>query len=54
MCILDANGGTVNCFSVNGPCAGVVVDRLRQLGQRFSLCCETPCGYGHLYEQVRP
>jgi transposase len=53
LCILDANGRTVNRLSVTGP-RGAVVDRLRQLGQPFSLCYEASCGYGHLYEQVRP
>src|SRR4051812_28901692 len=53
LCILDANGGTVNRLSVKGS-RGAVVDRLRQLDQPFSLCYEASCGYGHLYEQVRP
>jgi transposase len=31
-----------------------VVDRLRQLDQPFSICYEASCGYGHLYEALRP
>jgi len=53
LCILDANGGLVNRCEVKGP-RSAVVDRLRRLDEPFSLCYEASCGYGHLYEQVRP
>jgi transposase len=53
LCILNANGGLVNRCEVKGARAAVV-QRLRQLDEPFSLCYEAPCGYGHLYEQVRP
>ena len=53
LCILNAAGGTVNQVQLKGPRAAVV-DRLRQLGQPFSICYEASCGYGHLYEQLRP
>src|SRR4051812_23893824 len=55
LCILNAAGGTVNEIQVNGPRAAVV-DRLRKLvvDQPFSICYEASCGYGHLYEQLRP
>src|SRR5436190_2142000 len=53
LCILNAGGGVVNRFDVKGPRAAVV-DRLRQLDQPFSLCYEASCGYGHLYESIRP
>lgn len=53
LCILNSAGGVVNQIQLKGP-RSAVVDRLRQLDQPFSLCYEASCGYGHLYEQVRP
>ncbi len=53
LCILNTNGGLVNRFEIKGRHAAVV-DRLRQLQEPFSLCYEASCGYGQLYEQVRP
>jgi transposase len=53
LCILNAAGGTVNQIQIKGPRAAVV-DRLRQLDQPFSVCYEASCGYGHLYEALRP
>ena len=53
LCILNAAGGTVNQIQLKGPRAQVV-DRLRQLDQPFSICYEASCGYGHLYEALRP
>ena len=53
LCILNSAGGTVNEIQLKGPRSGVV-DRLRQLDQPFSICYEASCGYGHLYEALRP
>jgi transposase len=53
LCILNASGGIVNQVQLKGPRAAVV-DRLRQLDQPFSICYEASCGYGHLYEALRP
>jgi transposase len=53
LCILNAGGGMVNQIQVKGSRA-TVVDRLRQLDQPFSVCYEASCGYGHLYEALRP
>ncbi len=53
LCILNSSGGTVNQIQLKGPRA-TVVDRLRQLDQPFSICYEASCGYGHLYEALRP
>ena len=53
LCILNSGGGTVNQIQVKGP-RSQVVDRLRQLDQPFSICYEASCGYGHLYETLRP
>ncbi len=53
LCILNSSGGLVNRCEVKGPRAAVV-GRLRQLNEPFGLCYEASCGYGHLYEQVRP
>jgi transposase len=53
LCILNSAGGTVNEIQVKGP-RSQVVDRLRQLDQPFGICYEASCGYGHLYESLRP
>ena len=53
LCILNAAGGTVNQVQLKGPRAAVV-DRLRQLDEPFSICYEASCGYGQLYEALRP
>jgi len=53
LCILNSSGGTVNQIQLKGP-RSAVVERLRQLDQPFSICYEASCGYGHLYEQLRP
>jgi transposase len=53
LCILNSSGGTVNEIQLKGP-RSAVVDRLRSLGEPFSVCYEASCGYGHLYEQLRP
>jgi len=53
LCILNAGGGTVKQIQLKGP-RSAVVDRLRQLQEPFSICYEASCGYGHLYEQLRP
>jgi transposase len=52
-CILNSAGGTVNEIQLKGQRAAVV-DRLKQLPEPFSICYEASCGYGHLYEQLRP
>jgi transposase len=53
LCILNSAGGTVKQIQLKGP-RSAVVDRLRQLQEPFSICYEASCGYGHLYEQLRP
>ena len=53
LCILNAGGGTVKQIQLKGPRC-TVVDHLRQLAEPFSICYEASCGYGHLYEQLRP
>src|SRR3954470_15329643 len=53
LCILNSAGGTVNQIQLKGPRAAVV-DRLRQLNEPFSICYEASCGYGQLYERLRP
>ena len=53
LCILNSAGGTVNEIQLKGQRAAVV-ERLRKLDQPFSICYEASCGYGHLYEQLRP
>jgi transposase len=53
LCILNSAGGTVNQIQLKGPRAAVV-DRLRELKEPFSICYEASCGYGHLYEKLRP
>ena len=53
LCILNSGGGTVNEVQLKGP-RSTVVDHLRQLTEPFSICYEASCGYGHLYERLRP
>ena len=53
LCILNAGGGTVKQIQLKGPRAAVV-DHLRTLNEPFSICYEASCGYGHLYERLRP
>jgi transposase len=53
LCILNSGGGTVNEIQLKGP-RSTVVDQLRRLKEPFSICYEASCGYGHLYEQLRP
>ena len=53
LCILNSSGGMVNQIQLKGP-RSTVVDRLRKLDQPFSICYEASCGYGHLYESLRP
>jgi transposase len=53
LCILNSAGGTVNQIQLKGP-RSAVVDRLRTLAEPFSVCYEASCGYGHLYEALRP
>ena len=53
LCILNSAGGVVNQVQLKGSRA-LVVDRLRQLDQPFSVCYEASCGYGQLYEALRP
>jgi transposase len=53
LCILNAGGGTVKQIQLKGPRC-TVVDHLRRLQEPFSICYEASCGYGHLYDQLRP
>jgi transposase len=53
LCILNSGGGTVNQIQLKGPRSSVV-GHLRQIREPFSICYEASCGYGHLYEQLRP
>ena len=53
LCILNSAGGIVNQVQLKGP-RSTVVDRLRKLDQPFAICYEASCGYGHLYEALRP
>jgi transposase len=53
LCILNASGGTVNEIQLKGP-RSTIADHLRRLNEPFSICYEASCGYGHLYESLRP
>jgi transposase len=53
LCILNSSGGTVNQIQIKGP-RSAVVDQLKRIAEPFSICYEASCGYGHLYEQIRP
>jgi transposase len=53
MCILNGDGKVVKQELVQGPWPKVM-DRLRALGEPFSVCYEASCGYGHLYDRMSP
>ena len=53
LCILNSAGGTVNQIQLKGPRA-TVVSHLRMLKEPFAICYEASCGYGQLYEKLRP
>jgi hypothetical protein len=46
-------GGTVNQLQLKGPAIGSS-ESIAELNEPFSICYEASCGYGHLYEQLRP
>jgi transposase len=53
LCILNDAGAVVNRQEVKGPWSKLL-ESLRCIAQPFSLCYEASCGYGHLYDQIRP
>lgn len=53
MCILNESGQVVNRREIKGSGAAVVQE-LKTLAEPFSLCYEASCGYGHLYDRIRP
>lgn len=53
ICILDKNGKLVKLITVRGPWANVI-QVLKGLGHPFVICYEASCGYGHLYDELRP
>jgi len=53
ICILNENGKLVKSITVRGPW-GKVVDEIKRLAQPLAICYEASCGYGHLYDRLRP
>lgn len=53
VCILDGHGRKVKAFTVRGPWKKVV-DVLREIHRPFAVCYEASCGYGWLYDRLRP
>lgn len=51
--ILDENGKTVKVVKIKGGWPEVMAV-LRGLNHPFAICYEASCGYGHLYDQLRP
>jgi transposase len=53
MCILNGDGKIVKQELIAGTVSRVI-ERLRQITEPFSICYEASCGYGHLYDQIKP
>ena len=53
MCILNNDGKIVKQELIAGT-VSKVIDRLREITEPFSICYEASCGYGHLYDAIRP
>ena len=53
LCMLDDGGRVVNRREVKGGWPGLV-RAVRSIDQPFALCYEASCGYGTLYDRVRP
>jgi transposase len=54
LCILDANGKTVNAFEVKGNWTQLLARIARDVPRPFAVCYEASCGYGHLFDRLRP
>jgi transposase len=53
MCILNDGGSLVKRQEIKGSWSKLL-EAVRAIDQPFSLCYEASCGYGHLYDQIRP
>lgn len=53
LCILDGNGQVVKNQEIKGPWSKLF-DAVRSIDRPFSICYEASCGYGTLYDQIRP
>jgi len=53
LCILNNGGQVVNRREVRGSWPKVM-EAMKSIDQPFSLCYEASCGYGTLYDQIRP
>jgi transposase len=53
MCVLDKNGGRIKQLKIHGPWSGIV-EELQELKGSVSVCYEASCGYGHIYELLKP
>lgn len=53
VCILDAHGVVVKRVSLHGHLVELE-SLLRSLAEPFAICYEASCGYGHLYDRLRP
>jgi transposase len=53
LCILNEDGKTVKQEQILGRWPKLI-ERLSQIDQPMSVCYEASCGYGYLYDQIRP
>jgi len=53
LCILNDGGSAVNRVEVKGPWSKLV-EAVRSIDPPFSICYEASCGYGYLYDRLRP
>ena len=52
ICVLSEAGQLVHCSRVRG--IEEMLQVLRGLGDRFEVCYEASCGYGHYHDLLRP
>jgi transposase len=53
LCIVDGSGQVVNRQEVKGGWLKLM-EAMRSIPQPFAICYEASCGYGTLYDQLRP
>ena len=52
ICILDENGKVIKEQRVS-DCWAVVIEELKKIKERFTICYEASCGYGYLHDQFK-
>ncbi len=53
ICVLDGNGRRIKQLKLRGPWTEIV-NELKKLDGQITVCYEASCGYGHIYELLKP